>query len=240
MKIIKVKDYDAMSKKAASMLENQLEEKLNSRICFATGNTPIGMYKILAKNNQAKKTTFKYAVTFNLDEYVGLDPKNPCSYHYFMNENLFNHIDINPKNINFPNGIGDIAKNAKKYEKIIEDNSQIDFMILGIGTNGHIAFNEPGSTPDQLTREVELTASTIKSNRIYFDNPNDIPKTAISMGIGSILKAKKIILLASGAAKAEAIRNAIKGEISSSCPASFLQKHKNVTFIVDEEAALML
>ncbi|WP_233091235.1 glucosamine-6-phosphate deaminase [Mycoplasmopsis gallinacea] len=232
--------YNQLSEKAAQMFIDQINSKADSRICFATGSSPIETYKNLIKAYQDKKVSFKDVVSFNLDEYVGIEETNKCSYHYFMNENLFNHIDIQKQNINFPNGNGNIAENADEFNKRIDALGGIDFMILGIGTNGHIAFNEPGSQKDQLTREVQLTQSTIESNKIYFDNPNDIPKTAISLGIGNILSAKKIILVASGSSKAQAIHDAVKGPISSDCPASFLQLHNDVTFLIDEEAAKLL
>ncbi|AIV03444.1 glucosamine-6-phosphate deaminase [Candidatus Malacoplasma girerdii] len=240
MKIIKVKDYQEMSIAGAKIIKEEILKKPNLTICFATGSTPIGMYQALTKMYQHKELDFSKVTSFNLDEYVGLGQSNPCSYHYFMYKNLFNHININKNNVHLPNGIGDIAKNASDYEKLIASKGGIDFMILGLGTNGHIAFNEPGSKIDESTREIKLTQSTIDANKIYFDNENDIPKTAISMGVGSIMKAKKIILLANGIKKADAIHNMIEGPVTSNCPASFLQKHHDVTVIIDTEAASKL
>lgn len=235
-----VKNYDEMSKIGAEIFANEINQKNKINICFATGSTPVGMYSELIKMYQKNEVSFKNVTSFNLDEYVGLDVTNKCSYHYFMDQNLFNYIDINRANINFPDGNGDLVKNASDYEKTIKEKGGIDLMVLGIGVNAHIAFNEPGSQINDRTREVELTASTINSNKIYFDNENDVPKTAISMGIGTILEAKKIILLASGISKAQAILDTIKGPITPDVPASFLQTHPDVTLIIDEAAASKL
>ncbi|ADE19913.1 glucosamine-6-phosphate deaminase [Mycoplasma crocodyli] len=240
MSIFYTKNHEEMSRTAADIIAKEIKKNPNIKICFATGSTPIDTYKFLIDKCKSKEISFKGVTSFNLDEYVNLDPKNHCSYHYFMDENLFNHIDIDRANINFPNGIGNIEKNAQEYEKTIAQKGGIDLMILGIGTNAHIAFNEPGSLKEGRTREVKLTKSTINSNEQYFDNPNDIPKTAISMGIGTILEAKKIILLASGLNKARAIYDSIDGDMTEQVPASFLRTHQNVTFIIDEEAANLL
>ncbi|WEK83079.1 MAG: glucosamine-6-phosphate deaminase [Mycoplasma sp.] len=240
IKIIKVKDYQEISTTGADIIRQAINKKHNLVMCFATGSSPVGMYKELIKLNKAKKVDFSQVTSFNLDEYVGLDKNNKCSYHYFMYDVLFNHINIKKENINLPNGIGDIKKNAKDYEALIAKKGGIDLMILGLGTNGHIAFNEPGSKIDEATREVKLTQSTIDSNKIYFDDEKDVPKTAISMGVGSIMKAKKIILLANGEHKADAIKAMIEGPVTSDCPASFLQKHKDVTVIIDIPAASKL
>ncbi|EFF41078.1 glucosamine-6-phosphate deaminase [Mycoplasmopsis alligatoris] len=240
MPIIYTKDHSEMSKKAAEIIANEIKNHDKINICFATGSTPVETYQNLIKKYNSQEISFKNVTTFNLDEYVNLNPENHCSYHYFMDQNLFNHINVNRHNINFPNGIGNVAQNASDYEKVIKQKGGIDLMILGIGTNAHIAFNEPGSLKEGRTREVKLTQSTIKSNEQYFDHPSDIPKTAISMGIGTILEAKKIILLASGENKAQAIYDSIEGKMSEQVPASFLRMHPNVTFIVDEQASSLL
>ncbi|UUD37167.1 glucosamine-6-phosphate deaminase [Mycoplasmopsis californica] len=232
MEIIKVKDYKEMSKQAAKILIEQITFKQNSSVCFATGSTPIGMYKELIKS----KTDFSEIQTFNLDEYIGLEQTHPQSYFYFMQENLFKHINVKPEKINFPLGTGDIAKNIATYNKLLHDNAPLDFVILGIGENGHIAFNEPGCSFEDETREVKLTKNTIEANSRFFKSMNEVPKTAVSMGIKSILNSKKIILLASGVKKAQAIYETVKGQYTNACPASSLQLHGNVTIIVDEEA----
>lgn len=240
MKTIICKDYEEVSKVAADFFEKQIKEKSDSKICFATGSSPIKTYQNLINKVKENRISFKDVTTFNLDEYVGIPYENKCSYHYFMDDNLFNHIDLKRENINFPEGLGNLVENAKKYEDKIKELGGIDFMILGIGTNAHIAFNEPGSKKDERTREVKLTQSTINSNKIYFDNPNDIPKTAVSMGIGTILEAKKIILIASGKSKADAIYKTLNSPISEEVPSSFLREHKDVTLIIDEDAASLL
>ncbi|WP_426461187.1 glucosamine-6-phosphate deaminase [Mycoplasma hafezii] len=239
MNVKVVKDYAEMSEVAANMIAKAIKEKPNLRICFATGGTPIETYQDLIKMYKEGKIDFSQVTTFNLDEYVGIPTDNKCSYHYYMHHHLFDHINVKEENINFPNGNGDLVKNAEEYEKLIA-NGGIDFLILGIGTNAHIAFNEPGSKDTDKTREVHLTDSTIQSNKIYFEKESDVPRTAISMGIGTILKAKKIILLASGEAKAQAIHDSFWGEVNSDVPASYLQNHKDVTFIVDKAAAKLL
>lgn len=236
MKIIKVDTHKTLSQVCAFMFEEQINKKPNSKICFATGSSPVQTYIELIKKYNQGLLDFSQITTFNLDEYVGIPTTNKCSYHYFMDGNLFNHINVKRENINFPNGNGNVVEEAKKYEEIIKKHGGIDFTILGIGTNGHIAFNEPGSTISDRTREVQLTQSTIESNKIYFDKPSDMPLTAISMGIGTILESKKIVLIASGTSKANAIRDMVLGPVSPECPASFLQLHNDVTVIVDEEA----
>ncbi|WP_025755346.1 glucosamine-6-phosphate deaminase [Mycoplasmopsis cricetuli] len=239
MKIIKVDTSGELANVCADLIENQIQTKPDSKICFATGSSPIETYKKLIQKYK-QGLNFENIITFNLDEYVGLDKTHPCSYYYFMQHNLFSHINVKPDNINFPNNKGDLIINANDYENLIKKHGGIDLTILGIGTNGHIAFNEPGSLITDRTREVKLTESTIKSNNIYFKNPNDIPLTALSMGIATILQSKKIILIAFGKSKANAIKNMIEGPITSECPASFLQTHPNVTIIVDKDAASLL
>ncbi|WP_027120950.1 glucosamine-6-phosphate deaminase [Mycoplasma leonicaptivi] len=240
MKIIIKENSDLQAIEASNIIAQEIQKNPNLTICFATGNSPIKTYKKLIEKYENKEISFKNVTSFNLDEYVGLDPSNPCSYHYFMDEVLFNNIDILKENVHLPNGLGDITKNAKEYEKLIEQKGGIDLMILGIGTNAHIAFNEPGSLITDVTREVQLTESTIKSNQRYFKNYDEVPKTAISMGIGTILKAKKIILLADGQAKAQAVFDSINGQITSNVPGSFLQTHNDVTFILDQDASKLL
>ncbi|WP_036452585.1 glucosamine-6-phosphate deaminase [Mycoplasma buteonis] len=239
MEIKVTKNYDEMSTVAARTIAREIKANPNLRICFATGGTPIETYQKLIIKYKEGDIDFSNVTTFNLDEYVGIPIESKCSYHYYMHHHLFDHINVKPENINFPNGNGDLIQNAKDYEAKIADGG-IDFLILGIGTNAHIAFNEPGSQPTEATREVKLTQSTINSNKIYFDSEADVPKTAISMGIGTILKAKKIILLASGESKAQAIHDAFWGEVTDKVPASFLQNHPDVTFIIDKDAAKLV
>ncbi|WGI36709.1 glucosamine-6-phosphate deaminase [Mesomycoplasma lagogenitalium] len=240
MKLIIEKNEDSVAQVAADIIKKEILNNKKMNICFATGNSPLKTYNNLIKMYENKEISFKNITSFNLDEYVGISKENPCSYHYFMHQNLFNKIDINPKNINLPNGNGDIKKNGQEYEKLIVQKGGIDLMILGIGVNGHIAFNEPGSKLESRTREIELTESTIEANKIYFKNKDEVPKTAISMGLATILEAKKIILIATGQSKSQAIFNTIHGEITEKNPASFLNKHNDVTLIIDEKAAKLL
>lgn len=241
MKVYIEKDALAVAQKALSLIKNQITKKADSRICFATGSTPLDLYKLLIEDYQKGKIDFSKMVTFNLDEYLGLDLKNEHSYHYFMDHNLFNHINVKRENINFP----DVKKYEKEhqngsYEQVIEKLGGIDFTILGIGENGHIAFNEPGSQEQDITRVVDLTESTINANKRFFASEKDVPRKAVTMGIGTILKSKKIMLLATGPKKAQAIYDTLLKPVSSNCPASFLQNHKDVTIIVDELSAKLI
>lgn len=238
MKIIIAKNYNSMSAKAAELVIEQIKRKKNSVLGLATGNTPLGMYKNLARACKKGEVSFKNAITFNLDEYVGLGADNKNSYHYYMRENLFKHIDIAQKNIFILNGA---AKNLKKecgnFEKIIKEKGGIDLQILGVGLNDHIGFNEPGLSFKSNTRSVNLTAATREANAKYFSGIKEVPKRALTMGLATITRAKKIILLASGKEKAEIIAKALKGKIKPAVPASILQKHPDVTVILDKEAA---
>lgn len=205
---------------------------------LATGSTPVGTYKELIKLYDSGKLDFSKVKTFNLDEYIGLDGEHQNSYRYFMNDVLFDHINIDKENTYVPNGkVKNPEDYCKEYDKLIEDAGGIDVQILGIGTNGHIAFNEPADELSAGTSIVNLTQSTINDNSRFFDSMDEVPKTAITMGIGSILKAKKIILLASGKNKAPIMKKLLEGDmISTQLPASFLLLHSDVTVIVDEDA----
>ena len=241
MKIIITKDYDEMSKKAADLIAKKINEKENIVLGLPTGATPIKTYKNLIKKYNNKEISFKNVISFNLDEYVGIKENHPQSYRYFMNKNLFDHIDINLKNTFIPLGIGNIEENSLLFEKKINKFGPIDLQILGIGINAHIGFNEPGSKESGRTQEVKLSKSTIDINKKkFFNEDEEVPKKAISMGLGTILESKSIILLASGKDKAKAIKDTIKGKINVNVPSSFLQKHKDVTIIIDKDAALLL
>ena len=240
MKLIKVKDYQEMSKEAAKIINEQIISKPNSVLGLATGSTPIGTYKLLIEANKNKKTNWSLIKTFNLDEYIGIDQTHKMSYKYFMLENLFNYVNINLKNTHIPFNKGNIKQNAKDYENLIKENGGIDLQILGIGENGHIGFNEPGSNLESFTREVNLTKETIESNARFFEAIDQVPKKAITMGIQTILESKKIILLASGKNKAKAIKKTFEMKPTSKVPSSFLQLHKNVIVIADENACLLL
>ncbi|MCH1627274.1 glucosamine-6-phosphate deaminase [Fredinandcohnia quinoae] len=237
MKLIMAKDYQEMSNKAADVIINQVKEKPNTVLGLATGGTVIGMYEALIQDHQKNNTSYKEVHSVNLDEYVGLEYTNQQSYHYYMNDQLFSHIDIQADNVIIPNGLAEnIDAACQEYEKAIAELGGVDLQILGIGQNGHIAFNEPGTSFDSITHKVELTESTRNANMRYFDSIDEVPTHAMTMGISTILKSKQILLLASGKSKAEAIYNFINGEVHESNPASALKNHPNVTIIADEEA----
>jgi|SRR5471030_780106 len=241
MRIIIVENYEEMSKKAATMVASQTILKPDSILGLATGDTPTGMYQELIKLYKNKEIDFSETKTFNLDEYYGINKENNQSYYYYMMNNFFEHININKENINMPNGIAEnIDKECKAYEERISQAGGIDIQVLGIGGNGHIGFNEPGVSFEAETHLVELDSKTIEANSRFFESIEEVPTKAVSMGIKTIMHSKKIILLASGIAKAEAIANAVNGKISSEVPASILQLHKDVTIIVDKEAGSKL
>ncbi|HEY8891537.1 MAG TPA: glucosamine-6-phosphate deaminase [Clostridium sp.] len=238
MRIIVVDNYEEMSKKAALMIASQVTLKPNSVLGLATGDTPLGMYKELIKLYNKNEVDFKEVRTFNLDEYYGIDRENLQSYYYFMNANLFNSINIARENINMPDGMAkDVNASCIEYEKNIKELGGIDMQVLGIGGNGHIGFNEPNVNFEAETHLVNLDEGTIEANSRFFDSIEDVPVKAISMGIKTIMNSKKIILLANGINKAEAIERAVKGKINPNIPASILQLHNDVTIILDKEAA---
>lgn len=232
MKWIEVNSYDEMSKVAANIFTKQLQEKPVSILGLATGGSPVGMYEELVKLQHAGQVSFKDVITFNLDEYVGLDQSSPASYWTFMHEQLFNHVDIKEENIHLPNGKAeDLAAECAAYDARIKEAGGIDLQLLGIGVNGHIGFNEPGTPFESLTNIVELTESTRTENAIYFDDPKDVPTHAITMGIQSIMNAKEIVLIAFGEKKLEAIERLKNGIVNEDFPASQLLNHPNVTVI---------
>lgn len=227
-----------MSKLAADLVVRALKEKSRMVLGLPTGGTPLGLYKNLAKACLEKKISFKKVKIFNLDEYVGLAETDSRSYHSFMKDKLFNFIDIKAENIFFP---ASQAKNLKqagaKYEGLIKKHQGFDLLILGIGLNGHIGFNEPGSDFNSKTRLVSLKAQTRHANVKNFSKFEDVPHRAITMGLATIMKARKIILLAAGSKKSAIVRQALKGKITKSVPASILQNHKNLTVILEAGAA---
>lgn len=241
MRIQIVKDYDTLSKKAAKMLASQVILKPKSVLGLATGSTPIGTYRELISMHKEGVLSFSEAVSFNLDEYYGLDVNDEQSYHYFMKQHLFDGIDIKEENINILNGKAvDVDAECHTYEKNIQDCGNIDIQLLGIGDNGHIGFNEPDEKFGVLTRLVDLEEATIKANARFFDSIDEVPTQAVSMGIKTIMNSKKILLIASGENKAEAIYKMVKGDVTPGMPASVLQLHPDVVVIVDEAAASML
>ena len=238
MKIIVEKNYEDLSKAAANLIKEEMERNPKLVLGLATGSTPEGMYRELIRLHKEEGLDFSNITTLNLDEYVGIEEEHPNSYHYFMRDTFFNHININLDNTFIPNGKTENPEEyCKEYDKLIEEKGGIDLQILGIGENGHIAFNEPDEELNIGTSIVKLTESTIEANARFFDNIEDVPKTAISMGIGSIMKAKKIILLANGKKKANVIKELLNAEkISTKLPASILLLHPDITIILDEEA----
>lgn len=237
MKIYKTKDYDAMSRKAASVIAAQMTLKTDSVLGLATGSTPVGTYKQLIQWYQEGILDFSDITSVNLDEYRGLSPESDQSYRYFMNHNLFDHVNIKKECTYVPDGLeADSETACKKYDEIIEQVGGIDLQILGLGHNGHIGFNEPGEFFEKTTHCVDLTESTIEANKRFFEKEEDVPRQAYTMGIQTIMKAKMILLLVSGEGKAQILRDVICGPVTPRVPASILQMHPNVIIIADEAA----
>ncbi|MEN1967332.1 glucosamine-6-phosphate deaminase [Lentibacillus sp. N15] len=237
MEVWKVKDYQEMSEKACKLIIDKLKELDQPVLGLATGSTPEGLYQQLIAKHKDEKVSFRHATTFNLDEYVGLSQQDPNSYHYYMQEKLFKHIDIPADRAHVPNGRSDdLTESCNAYESLIKSAGNIDIQVLGIGLNGHIGFNEPGTSFSSRTHIVTLDDSTRQANARFFDSLADVPTKAITMGIGSIMESKQIILLISGEKKREAVAKLINGEVSEDFPASILQQHENVIVIADEEA----
>ncbi|WAA09885.1 glucosamine-6-phosphate deaminase [Fervidibacillus albus] len=237
MKLIQVNHYEEMSKKAADIITHYIKNHPNAVLGFATGSTPSGLYENLIEDHRKNGTSYKAVRSFNLDEYVGLDGTHPQSYRYFMDEHLFNHIDILKENTYVLNGKAEnLDMECKRYERMIQEAGGINIQILGIGRNGHIAFNEPGTPFSSRTHIVELAESTRKANARFFQSIDEVPTHSITMGIASIMESQKILLLASGPSKAEPIRRLFTEPISESFPASILKQHPNVVIIADKEA----
>ncbi len=237
MKVIICESYEEMSQKAADIFAAQLTLKPDSILGLATGSTPVGMYKNLIKMNKEGKIDFSDVKTFNLDEYYPIKRDNSQSYFTFMNENLFSHINIDIANTHVPNGETDDAEaECKEYEKKLSAAGGVDLQILGIGENGHIAFNEPDDALFSYTHVTGLTESTINANSRFFDSPSDVPTKAITMGMASIMSAKKIVLLASGANKKDAVKELLNDKITTSVPATLLKLHPDVVLICDKDA----
>lgn len=236
MKFIKTKTYEEMSVKAAEIIAEQVKSKENPVLGLATGSTPVGIYKELISAYNKGELDFSRVTSVNLDEYIGLDGENDQSYRYFMNNNLFNHINIDKSKTFVPSGIAaDIEKEAAEYDANIERLGGIDIQLLGIGLDGHIGFNEPDSVFIKPTHKVELDESTIKANARFFENEADVPRYAITMGMGAIMQAKKVLLVANGENKREIIEKAFYGPITPAVPASILQLHNDLTVIYSEK-----
>ena len=237
MRVIETQDYYHMSRTAANIISAQIIIKPNSVIGLATGSTPIGTYEQLIRWYEKGDLDFSNVTTINLDEYKGIAPDNEQSYRYFMNKHLFDRINIDKKNTYVPDGLEmDSDKACSDYNRIIRESGGVDLQLLGLGNNGHIGFNEPSDSFAQVTHCVDLTQSTIDANKRFFASEADVPRQAYTMGIGTILQAKKILLVASGEDKAEAVKNALFGPITPYVPASILQIHPDVTIVADEAA----
>ena len=225
---------------AATLIASQIMSKPNTVLGLPTGSTPVLTYCELIRMNREGVVDFSQVTTFNLDEYVGLEGTHPQSYRYFMNDNLFNHVNINKANTNVPSGIGDVEANAVAYEEAIAAAGGIDLQFMGIGRNGHIGFNEPADSYTDGTSIIELTESTINANKRFFDSADEVPRKAISMGVGTIMRARKCLLIATGVDKAEAVHTLVKGKISPNLPASALRMHANAIIVLDAAAASLL
>lgn len=239
MKIIKVKSYEEGSKKAFEIVKEVLTSKKEVVLGLATGSSPIGLYKEMIQDHKENGQSYQDVTTVNLDEYMGLPREHQESYYTFMHRNLFDHIDIKEENIHLPSSIGDMDENVKKYEEVLAKYKP-DVQILGVGANGHIGFNEPGTSFDSRTHTVTLAQKTREDNARFFNDISEVPTHAITMGVQNILEAKKIVLVAFGDNKKDAVYGLVNGEITEDLPASILQKHDDVTIIVDEEAASRL
>ena len=236
MKVIVVKDYQAMSDLAAEIIANTIKANPSCTLGLATGSSPIGTYQNLVKDVKAGEISFKDVKTYNLDEYCGISRSHPQSYYYFMHDNLFNHVDIFESLVHIPAFSNvHLEDDCKTYNDMLH-NATIDLQLLGIGGNGHIGFNEPGAAFEKETHCVDLTESTIEANKRFFATEEDVPRQAYTMGIKNIMQAKKILLIVSGKDKAAILKEVLYGAITPQVPASILQLHNDVTIVADEDA----
>ncbi|MCI5502730.1 MAG: glucosamine-6-phosphate deaminase [Anaerobutyricum sp.] len=235
MIIYEAKDYKDMSRKAANIISAQIIMKPNCVLGLATGSTPIGTYEQLVEWYHKGDLDFSKVTSVNLDEYRGLEKSNDQSYDYFMHEHLFDKVNIHPENVNLPDGMAeDAEKECKRYEELIRSLGGVDLQLLGLGHNGHIGFNEPGAAFEKETHCVNLTERTIEANKRFFASADDVPKQAFTMGIKTIMQAKKILVIASGEDKAEILKEAFFGPVTPAVPASILQLHNNVIVVGDQ------
>jgi len=239
MKIF-IETPEGIAKQAAQIYKELLAQKPNAVLGFATGSTPLDLYAELIRLYEAGEISFKDVTTFNLDEYVGLEPTHDQSYRYFMEHNLFNHIDLDPRAIHIPSGIDTTAAALAGYDEAIAQCGGVDMQLLGIGCNGHIGFNEPNTPFESLTHVVELTQNTREVNARFFASLDEVPTHAATMGIKTVMNARKLLLIATGASKAQAVYDTVKGSVSPACPASALQLHPDVVVFCDKEAASLL
>lgn len=237
MRIIKTKDYDSMSHKVADLISAQVILKPDCVLGLATGSTPVGAYQQLVAWCKAGDLSFAQAHTVNLDEYVGLSGTHDQSYRYFMQTNLFDHVDVKPEWTNVPNGLAaDIDAECDRYNALIEALGGIDLQLLGMGRNGHIGFNEPAGEFTLGTHRVDLAESTIEANARFFASEDEVPRQALTMGIGNIMKARRVVVAVSGEDKADAVCKAFHGPVTPEVPASILQLHPDVILVGDEAA----
>ena len=237
MQIYRAKDYEDMSKKAANIIASQVVLKPDCVLGLATGSTPIGAYKNLVEKYEQGDLDFSQVTTVNLDEYKGLPRENDQSYYYFMHDNLFDHVNVKPENTHLPDGTKEDAnEECARYEELIRSLGGQDLQLLGLGHNGHIGFNEPDTVFEKTTHCVDLQESTIEANKRFFASADDVQKQAYTMGIGTIMQAKKILVVVSGEDKADTVAKAFFGPVTPEVPASILQFHKDVILVADEAA----
>ena len=237
MKIISAPDYTSLSRKAANIISAQVILFPDSVLGLATGSTPVGVYRQLVEWYDKGDIDFSRARTVNLDEYCGLSPDHPQSYRFYMDENLFSHINIPQQNTHLPNGLAaDPIAECDRYDQLISDLGGIDLQLLGIGHNGHVGFNEPDQAFGKMTHQVKLNQRTIEANARFFDKAEDVPHYAFTMGIKAIMQAKKILLVVNGSDKADILYEAITGPVTPAVPASILQLHPDITIVADQSA----
>lgn len=241
MKVIITKNYEEASQKACEIMLEIVKNNPSANLGMATGSTPVRMYELMKEDHKKNGTSYNDIKSFNLDEYFGLEQSHPQSYHYFMCHHLFDGLDINMNNVHVPKGKGNIDEECDSYNKLLAENP-IDIQLLGIGSNGHIGFNEPGTDFESITHKVDLKESTIEDNaRLFFDGKiDDVPRQAVSMGIKNIMQAKKVLMIACGEGKVDAVYGMVEGPKTIDLPASALQDHPDCILIVDEAAAQLL
>ncbi len=236
--IVVASDADDAARCTADLIHETVRKNHAAVLGLATGGTPVGVYRLLVERFLAGELDFSDVTTFNLDEYVGLGPEHDQSYRYFMQRQLFDHVNVVPERTHVPDGLAtDIESHVVEYEELIRQAGGIDLQLLGIGHNGHIAFNEPASTVDSRTRQVELTENTIEANARFFSSADEVPRHAITMGIGTILESRRLVLMATGESKAAVVQAAIEGPADPVNPASLLQGHAGLTFVLDPASA---
>jgi len=241
MRVIVEGEAERVGSRAADFVDQLVRRRPTCVLGLATGGTVLSMYRELIRRHQEENLDFSRVVTFNLDEYVGLGPNHPQSYRYFMQANFFDHINIDVRNTHVPDGRAlDFEAHCERYEKLIKEEGGIDLQVLGIGSDGHIAFNEPGSSLGSRTRLKTLTGETVQDNARFFENLDEVPRLAVTMGVGTILESRRCLLVACGEHKARAVRNAIEGPVTAQVTASALQLHRDVVTVLDDEAARLL